>query len=443
MGNTCFAPESPGKEYEFNPGAPESSDANGEAERLTELQGAEVVVLSGSKKEGCVLERGNLEVFMLRPSSKADTGGKYRITKQALVSSSYKHHKDEVTHSLLPNTVVDVLEVKYSQEDKRVRARIQEPEGWISLMNTQNSSRWAEKLEVVVLFVGESFEAAATASEGESRGFYYPLMLETPVLLDYDTPLLTLTAGDGDAFAIRLPKSTADAKLEELIESLQYYCDFRVEKAKDIADYIEASAGGVASVVGIAARGLSKALKKTGAATRNNMTQREDVKVNAGTKAALAGTQVATRTTVKVAGTVVEGLLNTAMYIGKEVGKDVGPEVKTPAKESKTVKAGKAAIMGSLTVFDALLKASDQLAGDAADETAAIAGKRYGTDVAEVTRKGLAVGGDVLEIKDMVGKKAVGKLAAKGAMYTAQGMVAGAVEKGQSSGSVQAGKSSG
>merc|ERR1712232_1371357 len=44
---------------------------------------------------------------------------------------------------LSAGTVINVLEVQILEEEKRVRGRIESPEGWISLMNTENGYRWA------------------------------------------------------------------------------------------------------------------------------------------------------------------------------------------------------------------------------------------------------------------------------------------------------------
>merc|ERR1712187_937648 len=44
-------------------------------------------------------------------------------TRPALVSEIQKHHKDEEMHELMVNTNADIVEVRYLQEDKRVRAR--------------------------------------------------------------------------------------------------------------------------------------------------------------------------------------------------------------------------------------------------------------------------------------------------------------------------------
>merc|ERR1712194_51195 len=107
-----------------------------------------------------------------------------------------------------------------------------------------------------------------------------------------------------------------------------------------------------------------------------------------------------------------------------------GPEDPDKPGAKKGPSAGGAALATGLQVVDALIKASDLLAKTSADETAAVVGHKYGKDAGQAARDGMAVGGDVLAISDMCGKKAVGKLAAKGAMYTVGGVVEGAVTKG-------------
>uniref|UniRef100_A0A7S4Q6U7 IRG-type G domain-containing protein n=1 Tax=Alexandrium monilatum TaxID=311494 RepID=A0A7S4Q6U7_9DINO len=47
---------------------------------------------------------------------------------------------------LAVGTIISVVEVVSFTEAQRVRGRIEDPPGWISLMNTSNGYRWAEKL---------------------------------------------------------------------------------------------------------------------------------------------------------------------------------------------------------------------------------------------------------------------------------------------------------
>mmetsp|Transcript_55567 Transcript_55567/g.165211 ORF Transcript_55567/g.165211 Transcript_55567/m.165211 type:complete len:93 (+) Transcript_55567:257-535(+) len=76
------------------------------------------------------------------------------------------------------------------------------------------------------------------------------------------------------------------------------------------------------------------------------------------------------------------------------------------------------------------MKASDQLLQQTAEETTALVGHRYGRHAGEVARDGLSVAGDVKQMTDMFGKKAVTSLAAKATLYTARGLIEGTVGDG-------------
>lgn len=177
------------------------------------------------------------------------------------------------------------------------------------------------------------------------------------------------------------------------------------------------------------AKGLSKSADE---AKKHVKPKEQEVEINATTKAGMAVTKHAALGTVAVASTVMDGLLSTACYLGKEIGKEAATKKSAPGSAEgppgASSKAGTAALAGGLAVFDALLKASDKLQTAAADETANMVGHKYGAAAGSVARDGLATAGAACELKDMVGKKAVGKLAAKGALYTAGGMMEGAAE---------------
>lgn len=77
-----------------------------------------------------------------------DSPGMYVIThnntfvsENATIPSS----ELEVTHRLEEGCVIRVLEVVENPEQNRIRARIQNPPGWISLMDIQKGHRWAMK----------------------------------------------------------------------------------------------------------------------------------------------------------------------------------------------------------------------------------------------------------------------------------------------------------
>jgi len=78
--------------------------------------------------------------------AKEDSPGRYRsVAKNMFVSDSCEKGGERV--AVLPcGTEVEVVEVVPLPDSDRVRAKIADPEGWVSLMNTRNGFRWAVKL---------------------------------------------------------------------------------------------------------------------------------------------------------------------------------------------------------------------------------------------------------------------------------------------------------
>lgn len=74
-----------------------------------------------------------------------DAPGAYVISHQdTLVSSSVRRSgESEAIGCLVSGTFVNVLEVVHLPDSHRVRARIEHPPGWISLLNTETGYRWA------------------------------------------------------------------------------------------------------------------------------------------------------------------------------------------------------------------------------------------------------------------------------------------------------------
>jgi len=85
---------------------------------------------------------------MAEDDMEEDSPGVYVITHHnTFVSDEAKipPSEQEVTAKLEEGREVSVLEVVEVPEQNRIRARIQNPPGWISLMNVKEGHRWAKK----------------------------------------------------------------------------------------------------------------------------------------------------------------------------------------------------------------------------------------------------------------------------------------------------------
>jgi len=72
-----------------------------------------------------------------------DAPGSYIITNPATLGSGLRVSSSTPITELVPGTCVNVLEVIPVVDEERVRARIEEPRGYISLLNTGSGDRWA------------------------------------------------------------------------------------------------------------------------------------------------------------------------------------------------------------------------------------------------------------------------------------------------------------
>lgn len=75
-----------------------------------------------------------------------DAPGRYMVLKRTAVQLTAKVGSQKFA-TLEPGCEVKVVEVVDLTEDRRVRARVEEPAGWISLLNTESGHRWAERAE--------------------------------------------------------------------------------------------------------------------------------------------------------------------------------------------------------------------------------------------------------------------------------------------------------
>jgi hypothetical protein len=72
-----------------------------------------------------------------------DRPGRYYVIKEAGIMQSLQTAKGSVVGKVQVGDWIEVLEVVNVEAEKRIRARIQEPSGWISLMNNESGTRWA------------------------------------------------------------------------------------------------------------------------------------------------------------------------------------------------------------------------------------------------------------------------------------------------------------
>eukprot|EP00927_Polykrikos_kofoidii_P073604 TRINITY_DN69622_c0_g1_i1.p1 TRINITY_DN69622_c0_g1~~TRINITY_DN69622_c0_g1_i1.p1 ORF type:complete len:288 (+),score=36.18 TRINITY_DN69622_c0_g1_i1:105-968(+) len=71
------------------------------------------------------------------------TPGTYKVIQQAAVTRGFRRHSSEYCTPLEVGAVVKVVEVKHVNADNRIRGRLQESDGWISLWDTGCKNAWA------------------------------------------------------------------------------------------------------------------------------------------------------------------------------------------------------------------------------------------------------------------------------------------------------------
>jgi len=99
-----------------------------------------------------------------------DTCGSYIITAAALLGKGAELSSDDLQW-LEEGAAVHVVEIWRDEVGKRVRGRVEEPAGWISLLDIEHNARWAVRQGgggggVVALYASTSSstsEATATA----------------------------------------------------------------------------------------------------------------------------------------------------------------------------------------------------------------------------------------------------------------------------------------
>jgi len=303
--------------------------------------------------------------------------------------------------------------------------------------------------KLTVIFIGEN-------AENLSDGFFYPLLPETPVLLSGGR-VLTVHAGDGDVFGIRLPAELqgGDGALEELVKVLSQECTLQVQKEPDFADRVAGhiTSGGHTLISGVewVSNHVSRGIRSGGDLARSKVPKRaEEVQVSETAKVGITGARLVSGGAVAITGAVVDGLMDAALILGQEVGSlgannnsTDATNASNEAKEEGAVRrVGRAAGIASLQVFSSLITAGDRIVDETVEETAALVNHRYGQAAGDAARDGLEVARDVQKVKNVMGKKAIVRIGQKAALYTARGLVEGAVTNGAVTNGVVASTSS-
>jgi len=90
--------------------------------------------------------QGEVRVRNIGDVNDEDNPGMYVLTQRAALGPSVNlADQAEIIAELDVGAVVRVVEVVHHEEQKRVRARVESPAGWISLVETVGGYRWAEK----------------------------------------------------------------------------------------------------------------------------------------------------------------------------------------------------------------------------------------------------------------------------------------------------------
>eukprot|EP00434_Breviolum_minutum_P040304 symbB.v1.2.035811.t1/scaffold4909.1/size33066/1 len=102
-----------------------------------------------------------------------DGPGLYILTRTAFVSPSFENvdpDDDELIDELDEGTRIRLVEVVLLEEENRLRARLVEPDGWITLKNLETGRRWADKLEGDAVDVEVPTETEALPPDDASEG---------------------------------------------------------------------------------------------------------------------------------------------------------------------------------------------------------------------------------------------------------------------------------
>merc|ERR1712179_87094 len=98
----------------------------------------------------------------------------------------------------------------------------------------------------------------------------------------------------------------------------------KLDTVDKVANSLLKTGGALTAGISKAAQGLSAGIRKSGEVARKNVHETKEVKISATTQMAVSGARVGTQACVKVSGKVIDGLMSTAVELGKQAGKEAG-----------------------------------------------------------------------------------------------------------------------
>lgn len=89
---------------------------------------------------------GSAALQLQHEADNMDAPGRYVVVVQSYVKAGIDTSTAKIG-DVLPERVVEIAEVVENEATRRIRGRLVEPAGWISLMNTETGQRWAERID--------------------------------------------------------------------------------------------------------------------------------------------------------------------------------------------------------------------------------------------------------------------------------------------------------
>jgi hypothetical protein len=149
--------------------------------------------------------------------------GKYTIVRDNVrVSYDSQILGVHTTATLSLGTVVDVVEVITHAHLDRIRARLVKPEGWISLENTKNKNRWAERDPDIATKAVSAMQKTLAAA-GDLR--YAGVIKAKPDVIKAPPRKLTKEERDREERVRKLKKVLAErrAKEKDFVDNYEFY----------------------------------------------------------------------------------------------------------------------------------------------------------------------------------------------------------------------------